>query len=295
MNNDICSFGKEFEELITTCREAEDKAGRESKEIESKEEQLHYDWEERINKLKGMRLKKIKEINDELEKTKLKLRELEREASDVLHNYCYRRNKHSYILSAYKYEGLTGETSFGAGVHIYKEIYKCSVCGNTCDFSVYRHRRTSEYKQDVPQEAYDDESISVNGKTYRMLKEEIDELKTYIGYLGLLKEKMCELFGHDVTPEQYKSFKCKCCGKYMEYDEYVLSYNDVRYKGVVDFYCGEYPCKAYYVTGLCDNLDLSLPTYESYKETILSKRQKEAERAEKKEGGSCLTRKAPWQ
>ena len=300
MNNGICSFGEEFEREITTCKNEEDTIKKKLDMLEEERKmilsQLHSDWEVRINKLKEIRLNKIKEIDDEYEKCNLELGNLEKEANNILRNYCYKRKNHSYILIQSKNGGLTGENTFAGSVHTFRHIYKCSVCGEIYHLSGKSagYARIHEYKQVIPEDAYDDESLSDNGRTYRMIKEEIDELKIYMDYLILLKGKICELFGHEATADAHEYFTCKCCGKLLRHDEYINDYYNARYRGVVDYYYDSYPGKNYYVISQNGELDFSLSTYESCRENIIARNKQLVEQEAKKKKRSFLGERPTW-
>ena len=125
-----------------------------------------------------------------------------------------------------------------------------------------------KYERIIPDELYDDETLTTDGKSFRILQEEILKLTQYINYLYSLKLKLCELFGHDAGMiDDLENFTCKCCGKTIRYQEYIETYHRAKYRGIVDFYYGTYP-EMDYIISSNEELDLSLPTFENYQKTL---------------------------
>lgn len=278
MKDNIYSFGDEFEKEIKSCKIDENETRKKLEDLDKKQKMilstLHSNWETRTKIINEIRLNKVQEINDELEKSNLELNELQGKLAKILFNYCEKNGGHKYILIESRNGAGTGAFSFvGGEEHYCWRVYKCTICGHVHTFSgnSFGYPFTEEYCQEIPQEVYDDESISCEGKTFRMIKKEIDELKIYMDYLYLLKQKLCELFGHDATADSHENFTCKCCGKHMSYAKYIDTYHAAKYKGVVDFYYAEYNGAGYYMLSPGEELELSLPTFESCKESIKSK------------------------
>lgn len=278
MKDNIYSFGDEFEKEIKSCKIDENETRKKLEDLDKKQKMilstLHSNWETRTKIINEIRLNKVQEINDEIEKSNLELKELQDKLGRILSHYCEKNGRHKYILTYSKNGECTGAFSFGGGEeHYCQRRYTCTICGHTYTYNGkgFGYPFTEECKQEIPQEVYDDESLSDDGKTYRMVKEEIGELKIYMDYLCLLKQKLCELFGHDATVDSHENFTCKCCGKYMRYSEYIDTYHAAKYKGVVDFYYNDYIGAGYYMLSPGEKLDLSLPTYESCKKSIKTK------------------------
>ena len=146
--------------------------------------------------------------------------------------------------------------------------YKCTVCRREktytgigyANYSFTKSKR--KYEQKIPDDVYDDKFLTDGGKTFRIIQEEIFKINHYINYLESLKQKLCELFGHDAKNDYYEHFKCECCGQYMSYKEYIDAHYNAKYRGIVDFYYDD-PEKDY-ITFADEILDFSLPTFEDY-------------------------------
>ena len=106
---------------------------------------------------------------------------------------------------------------------------------------------------------------------------EIDEktkLINYINYLHLLKKKICELFGHDMEEciayphfrDSGHLFECKCCGKLMSVNKYIYDHRAAKHRGVVAYYFDD---DSYNKSP--EDTNFSLPTFESYLESIQEK------------------------
>ena len=169
-----------------------------------------------------------------------------------------------------EYLGKTGWHSFTGGFQYHiASNYKCTVCGRVRFCKYDGHICNSfgtislKYEQIIPDDVYDDESLTDYGKSFRMIKEEIFGKKYYIGHFALLKQKLCELFEHDVEAIDDQFFKCKCCGKtYITHKEYIDAHFGAKYRGIIDFRY-EDPDKNY-ITSPDEELVLVLPTFEDY-------------------------------
>ena len=289
---------KDFEKAITDCKIDEDSTRRKISELNTKINSIrsanNRNWEERIKKINEIRLKKIEEINTESEKSKLELIDLKRKEDSILRAYC-KQNGHNYVLISQNFSANARILSPGYGYDHYAEYkFKCSVCKNVKISSGKNHGHylPKKYKQEIPQEIYDDEAYAIDGKTFRTLKEEIDELKTYIDYLDFLKIKLCELFGHDSTEmNSIRYYDCKCCGKSISESDYIISHRNAKYKGVVVNIRGEgYYGIGQYIISPIEELTTSLPTFESYKE-MLNSEQKHITQAEGNEPKKLIRKK----
>lgn len=292
MKDDLYILGDSFKQEISSCKSEEDYLRKIKEKYEKLFSILQTNNEKRINKLKEIRLNKIKEIDAEYEKSKLELKELEDEADSILLAYCEKKGHHSDVLIDSRMLGYTGEYSFLSGYTRYSDnMYKCTVCGRKsssrgtrCNFSTVQ-----KYEQKIPDDIYDDTSLTKNGKTFRMVQEEISKTAQYINYLKSLYSKLCELFGHDILIQRYNRYttvKCKCCGIDMFFEDYIDSCSKVKvkYRGIVDSRV-DYRDKGYIIPA-DGELVLSLPTFEDYLKTKELEEQEQNQVAAQKENDS---------
>ena len=206
-----------------------------------------------------MRLNKIQEVSQELEKSKLKLEELQTGRQNILSVYC-RKNGHNYILVSTKYCRSTDHYVYGQGFESIEEFrYRCTTCGmeKTREGSVYRSPDVYYYQEIIPSNIAD---VITN------IDCEISIIRGYIYYLSHFNEMLCELFGHDADMiSDDEDFKCRCCGAEMSYQGYINAHYDAKYKGVVDYYYDEFGKE--HDTDIEESdipSILSLSTFESY-------------------------------
>ena len=287
MKDDIYLLGDAFEQEITTCKQEEDS-------VRKMEATLKSNNMKRIKIINEIRLNKIKEIDAEYEKSQLELKELKGKIDSILHAYC-EKNGHRDILVSSRILGSTGAHSFTYGTElILTKSYKCAICGRTrnCTGKGYSSYTKNKYERIIPDDLYDDETLTTDGKSFRILQEEISKLTQYINYLYSLKLKLCELFGHDAGMiDDFENFTCKCCGKTIRYQEYIETYHRAKYRGIVNFYYDTYP-EMDYIISSTEELDLSLPTFESYQKSLELEPEKVQEQKDKPKK---LTKKLePW-
>ena len=206
-----------------------------------------------------IRLNKIQEVRQELEKNKLKLEELQTKRQKILSAYC-RKNDHNYILVSTKHLRSTDHHVYGYGFESIEEFrYRCTTCGmeKTRESSVFRTPDVYLYQEIIPSDIAD---------VIAEIQKEILIIRGYVYYLSHFNEKLCELFGHDADIiSDDEDFKCHCCGKEMSYQAYINAHYDAKYKGVVDYRYDDFG-REYNI--LIEESDLppilSLTTFESY-------------------------------
>lgn len=119
--------------------------------------------------------------------------------------------------------------------------------------------------------------FSYSSKTIKMLKNDCLNIRNYINYLLSLKERMCELFGHDVVPSDRAiygddCFKCICCGKNLESYEYIRDYQNAKYKNIIPYYYSRNEEIPTYIVNdpknTCEE-NMYLPTYEEYQKNLI--------------------------
>lgn len=272
MKEDIQLFGENFKSQISECKKEEDTVRKLEAKYKKSLDNLNKHNEKRINAINEIRLNKIQEINNELEISKSELEKLKNERQEIIDQYC-KKFGHKDILIKSENRGYTGAHSFKYGrAAIRTNTYKCAVCGRKTGHTgeTYGILNVKQYKQIIPSEIYDDTSLNKDGKTLRVIEEKINKIKEYINYLDMLKIKMCELFGHDAKPYFDEQFVCNCCNRIVSYREYINTYHNAKYRGIVPFYYSIYPEMDYIISSE-GKLTLSLPTYKSYQRTLKKK------------------------
>ena len=197
MKRNINDFGDEFKQTMLVCKKEEDSALMKLEQIRELLLTLKSNNEKRIGLIKQIRLIKLKEIDEELEKSESRVDELEKEWLDL---------------------------------------------------------QGSQNKKGLAK--------------LKKIRDEIPLLIQYINYLKSLKIELCKLFGHDLKFEGFSCdgneiYKCRCCGMTNRFDEMPKSkYRVVNYRPPNEI---DIKDKSYYIIkNHNEELDFSLPTFESY-------------------------------
>ena len=163
--------------------------------------------------LNQLKINVIQGIENEIIKTNDELKKLKEDLESFPDLYCDKYEHHYYVTN-YERIGETGWHSFAGYETIYHISYKCSVCGHDsfCEGATYEFPHIEYKNQEFPKSAYDDKNLQKDGRTYRMVLEEISRLEDNF------KKRICELAGHRMKRSSY--YKCTCCGKIMSFDEY---------------------------------------------------------------------------
>lgn len=273
MKENINILGEKFESEILKCKKEEDNVRSLEKQYQKALDNLETNNQKRNNIINEIRLNKIKEIEEELKISKQELEKMQAERQEILEKYCEKNGGHKYVLIKTEFLGYTGTHSFKYGREATRiNKYQCTVCGRKKGFSgtTYVQPQLKKYKQTIPTEIYEDVSLIQNGKNLKEIEEEIKRIEEQIQYLDYLKRYLCKLFGHDVEKMNGffdDTFMCKCCNRVLSYQEYINTYHDAKYRGIVPFYYSTYPEKDYVISSKGD-LTLSLPTYKSYQRTL---------------------------
>ncbi len=273
MKNDINLFDDEFKEEIASSKEGEKEVKRKEKAYRTALKNLQATNKKRIEVINRIRLEKLAEIAEEIKISELEIETLTEERVKILHTYC-EKNNHNYALLRQRYLSSTGKHSFGRGFqNIYDYTYKCTICGRETSFTTtgYDRRDSEKYCAYIPEDVYDNETLTTDGKTLRIIEQEILKLKEYLNYLDYLKDKMCELFGHDAIIIDYEeNFKCQCCGRTLGYQEYIDAHYKAKYLGIVPFYYNDNINGSYITRGEKESY-IPLPTFEVYQRTLKKK------------------------
>ena len=163
--------------------------------------------------LNQLKINVIQGIENEIIKTNDELKKLKEDLESFPDLYCDKYEHHYYVTN-YERIGETGWHSFAGYETIYHISYKCSICGHDSfsDAATYEFPHIEYKNQEFPKSAYDDKNLQKDGRTYRMVLEEISRLEDNF------KKRICELAGHRMKRSSY--YKCTCCGKIMSFDEY---------------------------------------------------------------------------
>lgn len=278
MEKNINAFGKEFEEIVLSCVNEEGDIRKFKKDLEEKLATLDKNNSERIKKIDAIRRSKISEIDEAEKQTDDRIKELNRERDNILSAYC-KIHHHKMVNIKSEYLGSTGKHSFGRGFSsMIRFSDKCKVCGyvNIYTTESYGRNPSERYVREIPNDAYDDASLSTSGKTLREVESEISELHLYKRYLDFLHEELCRMFGHDAQMESYsaETFKCKCCGRLLDYREYINDHHRASFKKIVPYHYEDIYDKEFItavgVTGSSD-----LPSFDDYK-VLIKKREEES-------------------
>ena len=268
MKDGINLFSEDIESEINAIKSEED----EIKKIETKYKNALSNHKsnnsKRIQLLRRIRLEKIKEIERETEKNNLKLEKLYEERDAILLNYCARKG-HNYIQVV--------SYTFSHGKKTRHSYLKCTVCRMEKEYKQWiTYYKPKDYKQKIPKEVYDDITLAVNRRTYKMVLEEIEKFEEYRNYLQFLRNEICKLFGHDGkgqyvvsdgsgfagSTDDIYAYTCNCCLYMIPGSRYVYSRQHAMYKIFND--------ENYLISST--NLEFSLPTFENYKESLEQKR-----------------------
>lgn len=184
--------------------------------------------------LNKYRIKKIEQINEEIEKVELKKHEIRTKIREL---YCeYGDHKYDFF-----YYDMTPEMKrhrqwnviYGDKYEIYDDIivYRCEFCG-----SITKRIIDKKDSEEISQLSF--ESNLTDKKSKRKQEQQeiynlFSELEYYYEYLIFLKEEICEIFGHDVDLSEKVMTDCKYCGK-------LITRSDYDRKGAYLLYSGEY-------------------------------------------------------
>ena len=169
--------------------------------------------------LNHLKLVLINSTDAEICNTRDELEMLRNDLDKFPRLYC-KKYGHNYVTTDYYYIGKTGSHFFIGDEILYSFTSKCTVCGanSYIELPIYSFPDKDIYKKELPDGIYDDQSLTINGKTYRMTEEEISRLEDYLSYLHSLKRNICNLVGH--TMERKRQYRCFCCGKTMSWNDY---------------------------------------------------------------------------
>lgn len=262
MKADIHLLDKDLKNLLAARRKDEKYVEKKENEVyeanrqlDEAERQLRANDKERSEEFKMIRTIKINEIQKELDLSDRELDDLQDIRRKILNAYCEKNGHHYLLIENNTIDSLT-----------VKENYQCAVCGSyDVQFVDKITKNIVAYKEEIPNEIYDDNSLDKNGKTFRMTQSEIESIETYIDYLMSLKSELCEIFGHDLykssrvprgSDYRIDGFRCNCCEQF--FDERQAS----ALRDLGEIY-DKYNCIPNSIPK-----NLSLSTYNSYQKTL---------------------------
>ena len=286
MKDNINILGDDFISEVAQYIMEERVLSEKLKEYNEAKNKLKKSNKKRIETIANIRTNKIEEINKELELTKKKLQNLKDEIKNIYIKYC-EKNGHKLVLVNKRLIKPTGRHSFKEGFEYEMVLtYKCKVCGKM-EKEIHKGYGYSinnkNYEKEIPYEIYDDVSLSETGKSIREIEKEIEELENNINYLIFLKERICELFGHEAKRIGTDAvgndiFKCNCCEKEMVYRDYINAHYNAKYRDIIPYYYTNSKETPIYIMKEPKNTqkeDLYLPTYEDYQKKLVLKKENE--------------------
>ena len=272
MNNNINSFGEEFEKEMLECAE------------EDKNLKMHENYyEKRCKLIIECRDKKIEEINNKIKKYTLELNEIANKINRIKEENCCIGKEHKYVLfsscSDTDYPNNICPTRYGC----FMNTYKCVYCGK--EKIEYEEGYLHHIKKFVMESPKTSDECSSKRVAKIVFSNEIQDLYkrycflvNYIDYCKWLIPEVCEMFGHDVMIDgryEYTTmFVCECCGKEMSEKEYNINYNNRV------FDCELYPIGNGYFDFIITKikmLKLSIPTFKMYQKAMKEKEKIELE------------------
>lgn len=274
MKNDIHIFDEEVEHELMLCKEEEDEVRKLEDSYKNALSNLEKNNKKRRNLINNARLKKMKEIKNEIKKCHTIIDNLENSEQKYYEAYCEKKGKHNYILR---------ERIFGLIDNA--DIYKCQICGkekkNTysgvpedilsaelkkreigSDFKkdeyfpgyglvdrtviisggkeLFNVRKPEEkviysYERIKPDDFYDVISLTEDEKNLEDIKGEIDKIKDFECYLKSLEVSLCKMFGHDINIDDINIDDIKNDG-----DNYDYYYSSLCICCGYKIYMGEY-------------------------------------------------------
>ena len=276
MDNNINSFGEEFEKEMLECVEDE----KEFAKILRRHKDL---YEKRTKLIIECRDKKIEEINNEIKKCTLELKEIAKSINRIKKSNCCIGKEHKYVLLSSQCDETDPclrskfpPTRYGC----FTNTYKCVYCGK--EKIEYEEGYLHYIKSFVMESPKTSDECSSKRVAELVFSNEIQNaykrycfLVNYIDYLKWLIPEVCEIFGHDVNAKIDKfsdpynpDFICKRCGKEMSEREYNINHDNRM------FNYNLYPFGNGYTDFIIKNrkeLKLSLPTFEMYQSYMKEK------------------------
>ena len=221
-NDNIDIFDQKLNLVLQEYQDEETKVYRDSATLKKNNKS-------RILILRDIRSKKLQEIEEAFNENEKKYWELEEARIKILDTYCQIHGHNYLILSEKIMESSFNKHSFRSGFdRRYLKKYKCMTCGAiTCvegKISTDHAKLSQPYKQLIPDEIYDDYSLAINNKTYRMIIEEQNKCLQYKDYLNFLRGKLCYMFGHDLRMDLSigNNYYCSCCHEYVNKNQIPL-------------------------------------------------------------------------
>ena len=163
---------------------------------------------------------------EEISKTNDEIQKLKDNLEKILRLYC-KKHGHNYITINNKVLQKTWESSFLGDGALYELTRKCTVCGDNdwLETTMFSCPDRDQYKQEIPESIYNDESLTINGKTYQMTNSEISRLEKYIEYLNELKCTLYDLIDNTIEKiNEYNNSTCKKAILWNNYINYLKNY-----------------------------------------------------------------------
>ena len=163
----------------------------------------------------------------EIAKTKEVLKKLKNDLGKFPSLYCNKYG-HDYIAISYRILGKTGWHSFLGEERVYEIKEQCTICGQTSHIwgmELYCRPDIYESKKQLPAKIHDDQSLVINGKTYRMTEEEISRLEKYLEYIHSIKSTIYDLINKTLERERlYRNIRRSKTIFWNSYIDYIKKY-----------------------------------------------------------------------
>lgn len=224
--------------LATEAKELRDKAQEFLEQAQPIEEKA-------VESFRQARKEMLKDLQHEKEKLEEELNALKTEYFELASKFCEQRGMHystsRTVITSWK---PLYHTFLEGDVYPTETYRTCLVCGSTNDPKLIAESRGFYQKgsEDVIQEASEqNENLELKKTAQRILeiREQFKSIDDKLNENSKGFEEICSLFGHDakITSYDREDFKCKCCGKEMEYSEYINAHYAAKYKGgIVPFH-----------------------------------------------------------
>ena len=229
MKEGIEKFEESFKKDVAECQDEEIKLRLLETEYFETLDRLQKKRKTRLESYLKYREDKLHEIDVEIQETNYKLKLLRENRVYALSKYC-REHKHHYVITYALSKGKTGLSSVAGEIQLYDFEKRCTICGDSIFYHNYEtvfgiYPSTTAYEQEIPNGIYDNINYSRDGKTVKMIDDEIEENERYLEYLKSLKRRLCSIFGHDADDDAFVNI-CSCCGEFLSREEVEKSYKN---------------------------------------------------------------------
>ena len=221
--------GVEFAKKEKALKEEQDTCKKEATKL------LRKCWEERISFLNEERTR----LNSELKSLEKTLYELESEQADSLRASCKELGHLYKITNVQVNRRISYGSTFLGRVYPTYVTKRCVCCGNSITYETSDNGRITQTEVELNDEfkSLKKRITSEFAPKITEVKTQIAEKKSEIEEINKSFQEVCRLFGHDVKIVNIDKevYKCNCCGKTLDYREYINDYYNATYKNIIAF------------------------------------------------------------